>query len=352
MRINIHEIYYKNIREMKDLAIDLCDSGTPKPISLIQMPNGVGKTTTMELIRYCLDGSAADLNERKILSFKPPGTDVKNGEFRAKFSVDEKVRFVTIKFDYENTSVKYTTSKTSEKGGGETKGWNLGREIEPWLKDKEFVRLFVFDGELAGELLSSESTSAEAAINALYLLNTLRDLFEEGSGIDRILNEMITGGVQTNQALKALKTKLDRALVIKRKMVSEKDAWTRELATVRINIRRAEEKIGLIRKESEQLIRKYEKIKAQNELLESHILEKTEDLLKALRFPHNLSDGIFGKLRTLATQMGKLKLPKTQSMEFFEELSESPECICGRPIGDKEKMVIKEKAIAMQNIPP
>ena len=352
MRVNIHEMYYKNIREMKDLTIDLCDSGTPKPISLIQMPTGVGKTTTMELIRYCFDGSASDLNEKKILSFKPPGTDVKNGEFRAKISVDEKVRFVTIKFDYENASVKYTTSKTSEKGGGETKGWKLGLEIEPWLKDKEFVRLFVFDGELAGELLSLESTSAEAAINALYLLNTLRGLFEEGSGgIDRILNEMITSklnlkgtGVQTKQALKALETKQNNATKHKQKMISEKDAFTRKLVTARTNIRRAEEKIELIRKENEQLIREYERLKARNKLLESHILEKTENLLKTLRFPHNLSDDIFGKLKTLATQMGKLKLPKTQSMEFFEELSESPECICGRPIGDKEKRVIKEKA--------
>ncbi len=42
--------------------------------------------------------------------------------------------------------------------------------------------------------------------------------------------------------------------------------------------------------------------------------------------------------------MQKLKLPKTMSKEFFNELANSPYCICGRHIGDEEKKHILENA--------
>jgi hypothetical protein len=345
MKINILEMQYKNIREMKDLAIDLTDNGVPRHVSLVQMPNGVGKTTTMELIRYCLDKGAADLNEKKILSFKPPKTEARNGEFRIKLSVDDQIRFVTIRFDYENPSVKYFTTTTEK--GGIVEGLDLGQEIEPWLKNKNFVRLFVFDGELAGELLSSESTSAEEAINSLYHLDNLRDLYAPDGIIDRISLERMTGAsteVQTDQGKKALRTKLRNAMSCMKTLEKEKETRERKLEILRSQIRKDKDKRDHLREEDEHLIKEYEKLKAQDKILENSIVEATERLLNAMRFPHNLSEAISEKLGVLATQMGKLKLPKTQSMEFFEELSECPECICGRPIGNKEKQAIKEKA--------
>jgi hypothetical protein len=345
MKINILEIYYKNIREMKELVIDLTGPDGPSPISLIQMPNGVGKTTTMELIRYCLDKGAEELDEKKILSFKPPRTEVKNGEFRIKLSVDGQTRLVTIRFDYENPSVKYLTTTTEK--GGVVDGLELGQEIAPWLRDRNFVRLFVFDGELAGELLSSESTSAEEAINSLYHLDNLRDLYVPNGTIDRISLERMTGistDVQTDQGKKALTTKLRKALSCQKELSKTKASHERKLSNLRSQINKANEKRDLLREQDERLIKQYEKLQGQDQVLENKIVETTDRLLKAMRVPNNLSEEISSRLGLLASQMGKLKLPKTQSKEFFEELSECPECICGRPIGKKESQTIKKKA--------
>lgn len=50
----------------------LDQEGNPYPISLIQMPNGTGKTTTLALLRAALSGSAANpgWDDRMIASFQ------------------------------------------------------------------------------------------------------------------------------------------------------------------------------------------------------------------------------------------------------------------------------------------
>ena len=56
-----------------DHEIDfLNESNKIHPVSLIQMPNGTGKTTTLELLRATLSGIADSDNwdRKKILSFK------------------------------------------------------------------------------------------------------------------------------------------------------------------------------------------------------------------------------------------------------------------------------------------
>src|SRR3989338_9149107 len=105
MDIKLLEIHYKNIREMKDLSINLCEKNEdkiPSRISLIQMPNGVGKTTTMELIRYCLDGTVEKLESKEILSFKPSNSESNEGKITSKFSMDGNIVFLEIVLDYEN----------------------------------------------------------------------------------------------------------------------------------------------------------------------------------------------------------------------------------------------------------
>ena len=342
MKINILEIHYENIREMKNLTINFCDnSGKTKHVSLIQMPNGTGKTTTMELIRYCFNKGADELKDYDILSFKPPhDPEAKYGRFQLKLSIDGKIKVVTLRLDYETGSATYTTS--SRETGGEVLGLKLGSEMEAWL-GKNFVRLFVFDGELAGRLLSSQSTSAVEAINTLYHLDNLLQLYDDGGAIDKILTQRMDG-VKTTQGKRALDTKLNNAIQHKNKLVSEKESLDRQIETLRAQIFKAKQQIDTYRKKDEALIEEYTRLTDQGTRLDDQIVDTTEKLLSTMRFPNNLSEEISQQLITLAGQMAKLKLPKTQSKEFFEELAECPECVCKRPIGEKEKAAIREKA--------
>jgi len=133
MNLRLLEIRYKNIREIKNLTIPLVrDVNTPYKNTLIQMPNGTGKTTTMKLIRYALDGTAAQAEKDEILSFKPLfPTSETVGEFEVKLLLDGEVIYSTMTFDFESGDVKYST--TSTKLGGKTPGHNLGPEANSIL---------------------------------------------------------------------------------------------------------------------------------------------------------------------------------------------------------------------------
>lgn len=340
------QISYKNIREMKDLNIQLTDRrGKPRHISLIQMPNGIGKTTTMELIRYCLDKGALGLTSEEIQSFKPTNADVTNGEFRVKLTMDGQLKIVTLRFDYDNGTVKYTTTSTER--GGEVEGLELGQDVESWFKKRHFVRLFVFDGELAGELLDADSASAEDAINALYHLDYLQTLYKDDGVIDRILNERMmekTTNYQTPQGKKQLTTKLQNIKKVRRELVAQRESLKLQIRDLEHKITKADEKIEKNRESDQKYWNQYAELKRKDGELAGKILESTEALLNAMRIPNNFSDDISERLESLASQMGKLKLPKTQSMEFFEELAECTECICGRQITAKEKDIIKKRA--------
>ena len=53
-----------------DMKINLLFGVNPAHISLIQMPNGTAKTTTLNLIRAAMNGEADKWNVEKVISFR------------------------------------------------------------------------------------------------------------------------------------------------------------------------------------------------------------------------------------------------------------------------------------------
>jgi len=82
MKISILEWSYKNIRGVNNLTVNLEEyEKSPHDVTLIMMPNGYGKTTTQTLLRAIFDGSAHEWDPEKVKEFRPPGSDVDQGEF-------------------------------------------------------------------------------------------------------------------------------------------------------------------------------------------------------------------------------------------------------------------------------
>lgn len=75
-----------------------------------------------------------------------------------------------------------------------------------------------------------------------------------------------------------------------------------------------------------------------------YIRQNIATILKGMREPFNVNVHFDQRLKALSDNMQKLKLPKTMSKEFFNELANSTNCICGRHIGDEEKKHILENA--------
>lgn len=118
MELRVEEIRYKNIREFRDLELDFTrpNSTDPHHVSLVQMPNGTGKTTTMKLIRHILLGR--DLDPEEVRDFKPRGFDAVLGQFVLGFATEEDRFRLFMELDYRKGSVRYQTAHPEREGVG------------------------------------------------------------------------------------------------------------------------------------------------------------------------------------------------------------------------------------------
>lgn len=87
-----------------------------------------------------------------------------------------------------------------------------------------------------------------------------------------------------------------------------------------------------------------EELQREKEENQNAVIQTIGGLMDYIRKPYNIQLDFDTRLKTLVNNMQALKLPKNTAQEFFKELANSKECICGRCIGEKEKKCILAKA--------
>jgi len=343
MNLNLLGFRYKNIREIKDLTVSLTNKDdSPYKNTLIQMPNGTGKTTTMKLIRYALDGSAVNADKEEILSFKPLfPTSETSGEFEVKVLIDDEVMYSTMVFDFESGNVKYFTTRT--KLGGKTPGHNLGPEANSILTPS-FVRLFVFDGEVAAAIKDIKKNEAEMAIKTLFYLDRISSI---NNTIDKIVKTRQqtaqNTGVKTRQGIKALQTQLENAKKTQGDLQQHLTELKQIISKNQECIKRINSRLDELGKKNDALRNKIEITKNKLTELEGKLNANADELLTISRDPINLHDCIAERLKRLGSIMTKMRLPRTTSKEFFDLLIEQDKCICGRELEEEHKEIIRNK---------
>src|SRR5262245_60870759 len=87
-------------------------SGNVHPLTLIQMPNGTGTTTTVALIPAALCGAGADgsWDPTKVRSFAKKGGTNNRGEFQIAFTINTARYTVTMTFDFEEGRMEFATT--------------------------------------------------------------------------------------------------------------------------------------------------------------------------------------------------------------------------------------------------
>jgi DNA sulfur modification protein DndD len=323
-----------------DVKVNLLKNSTPSRVALIQMPNGTGKTTTLKLIRASLTGAAQNWSRDEITELKSlKNPNVQTGKFILELSVDEKPLVIETIIDFVEAKVRYRTSSILL--GGVEDGWRPPPNIKRFLEEK-FVSLFIFDGEFAADLLDSTKTKATEAIETLSQL----DLFDEVvSEADFFWEKQKRDASGTSKpylnSLKEREAALTRRLaeLKKSRETAQNDvaSFSKRLAEVDAQL---DEKIGqneTIRSEKDRL----SKAKSDADAELSTALEK---YMQDLRYPHKLYDGFVRHLNTFKVSLDQAKLPDTSSRQFFIELCEEINCVCGRPIGPNEQNHIREHA--------
>lgn len=337
MEIKIVGWSYENIRRFENLTIDLLNGEHDLPhITLVMMRNGTGKTTTIQLIRAILNGSAVSWTAAQVREFRPKDKDISCGEFCLNVKFDSDTYYFSLLLNYDEGVASYHTSRVSTASGGLEAGRILPVSLNGVFDTEEFVNRFIFDGEQAKKALNSSSTEAENAIRYLYRVDKIDGLIDR---IDKMVERKQAEGSrgQTQQSVRNNKTRMENK---ERKLKELKN----KLSKIEKEINSLEQNRDSLEQRKTSLLRSNERTRVQVDELKVMQAERRSDLVgyfatvKArMREPflvHPVFDSI---LKNLADNMQTLKLPKTTAREFFRELSTRPKCICGHDIGPEER---------------
>ena len=115
MKMTVMEISYNNIRKISDLTLSFQGAKN----TFLMMGNGTGKTTTMELIKGLLDGSASNWPAKIVKGYAPIAGNADCGEFKIKVKFDDSQFIYKLALNYKegNAKIKTTALPKGEEDG-------------------------------------------------------------------------------------------------------------------------------------------------------------------------------------------------------------------------------------------
>jgi len=324
-----------------DITIDLTGKdGTPARVALVQMPNGTGKTTTLELLRAALTGTAGNWTPAQIRELRRPGATNGTGKFRVTLLVNGKPLTFELILDFEAASVSYRT--TSPNSGGVKNRWEPPASMLQFLTPA-FLELFIFDGEFADNLLTQGTQRADEAIGALCQLDLLGNV---ANTVEQQWKQATSqGGPKSASALEKLNVEHDALFVQQTRLVkargiaeSKLEAGTVEAAKLEKKIA---EKIGSV--ETTKIQHGEAQFNLQN--ADSAVSTVSGTVMGLLRMPLAVHPKFCEQLVMLRDNLDNLRLPETSSAQFFDDLVKDEECICGRPMTEAAAKEITKRAM-------
>lgn len=323
-----------------DHDIDCCNpQGDPYAISLIQMPNGTGKTTTLSLLRAALSGAAANgaWDAAQVRELRKRTGDVRTGLFELRLALNGKRLTVIMEFDFVGGRVDYKTTF----GSGQEEGFSPPFELRRFMNE-EFVNFYVFDGELAENLLNKKHTDAEQAVESLFQVHLLGRMAQKISEYWDEKTRNVTA--KDERGYTRRKNRLDKWRTRLEVVCAQKSECEKNQKSVSQLLRRQQDRYEReIKKETERAdqIRTADATVAR---LKNEVRDNARVVLDTMRDPHTLSPDFAVAIFELKAGLDRVKLPESAAREFFEELSHEAECICGRPIDEVIRATIKERA--------
>lgn len=327
---------YENIRGgVRNLGIDLDDD--PR-WTLIQMPNGTGKTTTMMLLRAALTGEAPTPEEIRGLR---ADDETQAGAFELRLEIGDAAYRIELQFDFERGACTFFTTRAQVRGGGREPGWHLPTVLKRLLTP-EFTRLFVFDGEFAKDIRSQDKDRTTTSIRTLYRLDQLDGLRRDIKALvdDEIARASDVSKAKEQKGITRLSNAVDEAKTVLNGLIKKQSDLKAEKSSKTSRLEIVKQAVLARTAENEQFRTRRLALDTQLEELNTKITSLTTGGLEAVRSPTRVSLVLLTKLRSLGERLTTLQLPKTISVEFFHELANAKDCVCDRPIGPVEKAAI------------
>lgn len=323
-----------------DHEVDCSDTDeTPLPVILIQMPNGTGKTTTLSLLRAALSGSADKhaWPRSRVLTYQKRDHPDSEGLFELRLLLNGQRVTIILEFDFDAGRIYYKTTR----GHGQVDGFDPPMEFRRFMNE-EFVKFFVFDGELADNILSREHTDAQQAVESLFQVHLLPQMQSKISAYWDEQTSSVTAKDQAGYTRRTnrLRQWRDRLSHLQR----ERAACQKELDSVLQQLQIQEERYNSEIKKEEERAEEIRSAERTADDAEDRVKENTQGVLDGIRDPHAVSPAFAESMYALKMGLDRVKLPESAAREFFEELSEEDLCVCGRPIDEDVKNAIQERA--------
>ena len=308
-------------------------------VTLVQMPNGTGKTTTLELLRGALSGSADNnrWDAERVREFQKRAGNRNDGYFEVRLLFNERRVTIRMVFDFESGRITYKTTR----GAGQQDGFEPPREFGRFLNEN-FVKLFVFDGELAERLLDQREMDAESVVETLFHLNLFASLKQRvqlywENKTKKVNAKGEKGLTRRSNRVKNLRTRLQQLKEEREVLRQTKAELIADLDNKQSMYHTA---IMMERERAEKL----QKAETEAVSLREKKRERALDTLEAMRNPHAISIRFAESMLELKTSLDRVKLPESAAREFFEELANEDECVCGRPINSEVRRAIQTRA--------
>lgn len=339
MQVLIRGWSARNLRGgLRELDIDLGDP--PSRWTLIQMANGMGKTTTMTLLRLVFSNEA--IPPSQVLELR--GGSGPEGSFEVRLLIDGKSYRLGFEFDFRDGSAHRYTVRAGARDGGKVPGRVLPPELADLLTP-ELTRLFVFDGELARTIRDMKQQTADNAIRSLYRLGQVTGL---RGAVDQIVDlEQRRAAAMTSaseeRGLTRLRNARDDAAKVKRRLEKEVRSTLALLESRRTDRARLEAAVEERLNEDEGIRERLEELNRRELLLGVETNALSGETLSLMRHPPQVHPRMLERLQFLGGRLFELKLPETISTEFFRDLAGKKFCVCGRELGHEQREhILKE----------
>ena len=304
----------------------------PHHISLIQMPNGTGKTTTLELLRAALSGPEAWGNPSSISEFTPRGASGGKGEFIVRLMVDTQRFTIEMTLDFDQQEVGFRTTRLSSVARFQRPP-SLLRVLTP-----EFVPFFVFDGELAHALLDPKKTRAREALEVQFQLSSLNQFSRlmERYWEEKTRNSTAKGKKGLNQR----RNKLNELTARREKLTQEQRELKSELTTLTAQRDKLAQDYKDRFDQDHQAQEDRRRLEQELGRANDNLSTMLNDAFTETRKPQYLSSRFTAGLQALRENLDILKLPENAAREFFSELAEDDHCVCGEEMTAERRAAI------------
>lgn len=313
------------------------DDGEAARITLIQMPNGTGKTTTLSLLRAALSGQALSWLPQYVRGMCKKGNEEGKGKFELQLEVNDKRLTIVLEFNFDLGRVYYKTTW----GSGQQHGFEPPRQVKPFMNE-QFVNFYIFDGELAENLLSPKHTHAEKAVESLFQINLLSDMRRKVEGYWEEASSNSTSKDQRglSRRLNLLRKWKDR----EQQLENEKQTLEEDVSNIKAALKKQSDDYSKELGKEQKRAQDIEAAEARFRMRDQNVDELAKKLLANARAPQALSASFAKAMLELKMGLDRLKLPKSAAREFFQELAEEELCVCGRGIDEEVRIAILDRA--------